>query len=187
MKLRIIAGSLRGRSIAVPARDSRFRPTLERHRESLLQIITPRLDGARAVDLCAGSGAVGFEMLSRGAAWVDFVESDRNRARHIRENACRFGVDDRCRVMAEDVRRVAKRGLGPYDILYYDPPYADEALAGLLPGLFHGIGAGGILLYEHQKTRSVLEPDAGPDVVLTDSRDFGIARVAFYSRSAPST
>ncbi|MBN2188552.1 MAG: RsmD family RNA methyltransferase, partial [Chitinispirillaceae bacterium] len=83
MRLRIIAGVLRGRILQCPGRQLAFRPTLERTRTAMADMLQPRIGGSITADLCAGSGAFGFEMLSRGAARVDFIENDRRAAELI--------------------------------------------------------------------------------------------------------
>ena len=104
MKLRIISGELKGRYVVV-GDGIDIRPTQERVRESVAEIVKRRLRGAAVADLCAGSGAFGFEMASRGAASVDFVEADKRAAVNIRENADALGVADRVRVVRDDVRK----------------------------------------------------------------------------------
>ncbi|MBD3242810.1 MAG: 16S rRNA (guanine(966)-N(2))-methyltransferase RsmD [Chitinivibrionales bacterium] len=183
MKLRIIAGNLKGRFITVRATAQRFRPTLERHRESVLQVLTPYLQGACAADLCAGSGVVGFEMLSRGAASVDFVESDRARARGIREHAEAFGVTDRCRVHCMPLARFVRDCRQRYDVVYYDPPYGDDRLAQMAGGIFVLLCAGGILAYEHARERPSPALDTEAALARHDTRTYGIATIDFYEKA----
>ena len=104
MKLRIISGELKGRYVVV-GEGIGIRPTQERVRESVAEILKRRARGAAVADLCAGSGAFGFEMASRGASSVDFVEVDKLAAVKIRENADALGVADRVRVVRDDVRK----------------------------------------------------------------------------------
>jgi 16S rRNA (guanine966-N2)-methyltransferase len=152
LKLRIISGALKGRYVkaddVVDGID--FRPTQERVRESVAEILKRRLRGAVAADVCAGSGAFGFEMLSRYAARVDFVEVDKRAVLRIGENAKAFGVEGRARVVREDVRKFAD-GKGGYDIIFYDPPYGDAELSALVPKLFGLIRPGGLLVYERRR------------------------------------
>jgi 16S rRNA (guanine966-N2)-methyltransferase len=126
---RVIAGEAGGRRLAVPAgRDTR--PTSDRAREGLFATVTSivgPLDGARVLDLYAGSGAVGLEALSRGAGHVLLVESGARAARVIRENIEAIGLPG-AEVIADRVERVLARGPGPaggrYDVVFADPPYA---------------------------------------------------------------
>ena len=163
---RIVAGAARGRRLSVPAgRDTR--PTSDRAREGLFAsvlAIRGSLDGARVLDLYAGSGAVGLEALSRGASDVLLVESDARAARVIRGNidAVRLpGV----RLLADRVERVLARGPGehpPRDVVFADPPYAApaEEVQGMLAALggcssHHGSWlAPGALVVVERGTRS---------------------------------
>jgi 16S rRNA (guanine966-N2)-methyltransferase len=187
MRLRIISGQLKGRYLTVPPGVRGFRPTLERHRESIAQILYPRLPGARAADLCAGSGAMGFEMLSRGAEHVDFVESNVGRARFISDQAGKLGVHDRCRVRSTDLRQLLGREGPLYDVIFFDPPYADDSLADLLPELFLWVAAGGILVYEHGRERPSRGASAPGGVSLADTRQFGAATMDLYVRASEET
>jgi 16S rRNA (guanine966-N2)-methyltransferase len=137
---RIIAGLARGRRLAVPAGRS-TRPTSDRTREGLFGTVTAirgGLDGAAVLDLFAGSGAVGLESLSRGAADVLLVESDARAARVIRENISAVGLPG-AQLVADRVERVIARGPAgaPRDFVFADPPYAtgDDELERILAGL----------------------------------------------------
>jgi len=131
---RIIAGVHGGRRLAAPA-GAQTRPTSDRVREaffSALETMT-ELDGARFADLYAGSGAVGLEALSRGAAFTLLVESDPKAARTIRENIGTLRVDNAARLVAGQVGQVlaAEPEGGPFDVVFADPPYVlgDDELA----------------------------------------------------------
>ena len=102
------------------------RPTPGRVKESLFSILQTRIDGSRFLDLYAGTGAIGFEAASRGAQKVVSVEGHRETAEAIREAAEQFGVDDRVEVISAPVDRALYRLEGEFDIVYADPPYADE-------------------------------------------------------------
>jgi 16S rRNA (guanine966-N2)-methyltransferase len=121
---RIVAGTAGGRRLAVPAGNS-TRPTSERTREALFSSLAALadLDGARFLDLYAGSGAVGLEALSRGAAHALLVESDGRAAALIRDNARQLGLPGAL-VRADRVQRVAAEpATGAYDLVFADPPY----------------------------------------------------------------
>lgn len=102
------------------------RPTPGRVKESLFSILQTRIEGARFLDLYAGTGAIGFEAASRGAEKVVSVEGHRDTADAIREAAEQFGVSDRVEVVAAPVDRALYRLEGEFDVVYADPPYADE-------------------------------------------------------------
>ena len=121
--MRIVAGEWRGRRIAAPA-DSRVRPTADRVREAWMSIVGPRLEGARVLDLFAGSGALGLEALSRGAASAEFVELNAPSLRALRENIAHLGAGDRAVVRRGDALRIAESlAAGAYDVAFADPPY----------------------------------------------------------------
>jgi 16S rRNA (guanine966-N2)-methyltransferase len=157
---RIVAGAARGRRLSVPGRGTR--PTADRVRESLFATVLTMcglLDGARVLDLYAGSGAVGLEALSRGASDVLLVESDPHAARAIRRNIEAVRLPG-ARLLADRVERVLTRGRGddpPRDLVFADPPYgaAAEEVERVLAAL-HGRGwlTPGALVVVERGTRS---------------------------------
>lgn len=121
---RIISGELGGRRLVLPE-DSRVRPTAERVREAWMSILAPRLPGSLVLDLFAGSGALGFEALSRGAARVTFGELSPAGVAAIRQNAESLGVSDRITVRRADAMRFIRRlSPGEFDIALADPPWS---------------------------------------------------------------
>ena len=163
---RVIAGEAGGRRLAVP--DGRnTRPTSDRAREGLFATIvslTGGLDGARVLDLYAGSGAVGLEALSRGAEHVLLVESAAKPARVIRDNIAAIGlpgaelVTDRVeRLLAQEPQEPQESGKRPYDVVFADPPYAlpGAEITAVLEALRdHGWLAKGALVIVERATRS---------------------------------
>jgi 16S rRNA (guanine966-N2)-methyltransferase len=141
--MRITGGEWRGRRIAVP-RGERVRPTQDRVREALFSMLAPELPGARFLDLYAGTGAVGLEALSRGAAEVVWVESDRQVCRLARENVARLAGAERQVICADAERwlRSGGRGAG-FDMVFADPPYEAARTAGLarLAALLRAVAA----------------------------------------------
>ena len=122
--MRITGGELRGRTIAAPASGA-ARPTQDRVREALFGILAPEMAGADFLDLFAGSGAVGLEALSRGAASATFVEADRRNAGTLGRNAEAMGVSRSCNVVVADAYRWIGSYSGPgFTIGFADPPYA---------------------------------------------------------------
>lgn len=122
--MRIIAGAWRGRPLQAPA-GMATRPTADRVRETLFSMLVSRLgtfEGLSVADLFAGSGALGFEALSRGATSVTFVESDPAAVRAIRENAEKLQAQDHVRLIGGSALTLAKAG--PFDLIFADPPYA---------------------------------------------------------------
>ena len=138
--MRVIAGLYRGRVLKSPP-SLQTRPTSDRLRETLFNVLAPRLAGARFLDLCAGTGAVGIEALSRGAAFVTFVDRVHKMCGLVEENLDLLGVPEEMTEVvkgdaAEFLRRTVRGGgedwrggHGPWDIAYFDPPYANDYLA----------------------------------------------------------
>jgi 16S rRNA (guanine966-N2)-methyltransferase len=127
--MRVIAGKYRSRLLEAP-RGMKTRPTSDRMRETLFNVLAPRIEGARFVDLYAGSGAVGIEALSRGAEFVWFAESAPAAAKAIRENLTVLKAASGCRVeersAAAVLEAMLKRGESA-DLIFLDPPYEAEA------------------------------------------------------------
>jgi 16S rRNA (guanine966-N2)-methyltransferase len=139
-RVRIIAGKWRSRMVKFPAA-AQLRPTPDRVRETLFNWLGQRLDGLACLDLFAGSGALGFEALSRGAARVVMVESDRKVADALRESARSLGADG-AEVVNADALAWLARASERFDLAFVDPPYASGlaqlALAALAPRMNPG-------------------------------------------------
>ena len=172
--MRIISGTHRGRRIAAP-KGLATRPTGDRVREAAFNLIGP-VDDARVLDLFAGSGALGLEALSRGAASVTFVESDRAACRTIADNLAKLGLTG-ARVVCADALWTVRRDTHTYDLVLVDPPY--EAWAELEPRLAEHLprvlAPDGLLVVE---TGARTEP-ALPLPIRT-SRRYGSARLTLF-------
>jgi 16S rRNA (guanine966-N2)-methyltransferase len=185
MKLRIIAGTLRGRIITLSDKSARFRPTKDRVRQSLAETIKQRLPGSAVADLCAGSGAFGIECLSRGAARTQFVEHDRVLAEGISKHIERFGLTSRSSVFMMDVKRFITLCKDAFDIIFFDPPYADGELAELAPGILGLLTPEGLLLHERASGKEDAEHSeiiVGGARFFCECRRYGDTSVDFYSR-----
>src|SRR5580692_6775643 len=123
--MRVIAGRLGGRRLTAP-RGMATRPTSDRVREALFSALGP-LGGAAVLDLYAGTGALGIEALSRGAARATFVESARPALAALRDNLAALGLEGAARVLAMPVERAVTRLGGAFDLVLADPPYAETA------------------------------------------------------------
>lgn len=123
--MRVIAGIAHGRTLAGPPAGAATRPTSDKVREALFDILGPTVAGSRVADLFAGTGALGIEALSRGARHAVFVESDRRLCEVIRRNLAAVGLADRAKVLQRDVRRAASQLAvdAPFDLAFVDPPY----------------------------------------------------------------
>ncbi len=153
MSLRVIAGELRGRKIALPRRGD-VRPTSDRVREALFSSLAGAVRDADVVDLCAGAGGLGIEALSRGARSAVFVERDPRVRATLAENLASLGLQERSRVAGGDavgwLRARAEAG-DAFDLLLADPPYASKVLAGLAETLAERpdlIRPGGVVVFE---------------------------------------
>ena len=174
MPVRIIAGSKRGARIAAP-KGMATRPTGDRVREAAFNLIGP-VDGAAVLDLFAGSGAMGLEALSRGAASATFVESDRAACRTISQNLEKLGLTG-ARVVCADAVWTLRQELRTYDLVLVDPPYElwtelEPRLAGQVERV---LAPDGLVLVE---TGSKTEP-ALP-LALRTSRRYGSARLTLF-------
>jgi len=138
-EVRIVGGRWRGRRIRFPA-DASVRPSPDRVRETLFNWLAPAIRGARCLDLFAGSGVLGFEALSRGAAHAVLVDRDRAVVRHLRETARTLGAEG-AEVVAADAMDWLHRGRGPFDVVFLDPPFD----SGLLPSLLARLDQPGCL------------------------------------------
>jgi 16S rRNA (guanine966-N2)-methyltransferase len=183
--MRVIAGALKGRVLQAPTWDG-LRPTSDRLRETLFNILAPRIEGARVLDVCAGTGAVGIEALSRGASAVTFVESDRRASALIEANLRKCGVTGRYTVDRRDAR-VDARPLpgGPFDIVFLDPPYAQSSLEPWVAIAAAQVAADGVIVLEHA---SRLDPPVRVgDLHCTRRLRQGDSALAFYTSDAPGT
>ena len=183
--MRIVAGSLKGRAIVAPEGQG-TRPTSDRARQAVFNVLehaawADSLQGARVIDLYAGSGALGFEAISRGAAFALFVEIDDEARGAIRENADAYGVMGRTRVHR---RSAVDLGVRPgsdgeaFDLAFLDPPYrqglGEQTLARLLEGRW--LRPGAIVVFERGSDEPEIET---PGYERLDARDYGAARVLF--------
>jgi 16S rRNA (guanine966-N2)-methyltransferase len=170
--MRIIAGSHRGHRIAAPTgRDTR--PTSDRVRENAFNLIGP-VDDADVLDLFAGSGALGLEALSRGAASATFVESDREACRTINANLDKLKL--RGTVLCQDAMRALARERRRYDLVLCDPPY-DYDHGKLAPHLPNLLTEDGLLVYE---TSGRADPPELPGLEVRTTRKYGSARLTLY-------
>ncbi|MEE2525365.1 16S rRNA (guanine(966)-N(2))-methyltransferase RsmD [Hyphobacterium sp. HN65] len=186
--MRIVAGRFKGRPLAAP-RGDRTRPTSDKAREALFNVLThaewaPELDGARIIDLFAGSGGLGFEAISRGGAFCLFVDIDAGARGAIRDNIEAFQLFGNTRLhrrSATDLgEKPAKLG-NPFDLIFLDPPYgkdlAPPALAGLIEG--HWVTEDALAALEVAANEAV--PDF-PGWSQVDERIWGAAKVVFLKR-----
>lgn len=181
--MRIVAGSLRGRALAAP-KDERTRPTSDRVRESVFNILAHgaagvELQGARVIDLFAGTGALGIEAVSRGAAFALFVEEDPAARAVIRTNLESFGLNGQTKIFRRDATDLGPAAqMGQFDLALLDPPYGkglgDRALASLHAGGW--LKPGAVVVVEERAEQSVAVPQGLSEV---DRRTYGDTQVLF--------
>ena len=164
-----------------------MRPTSERTREAIFDILGPRLvQGARVLDLFAGTGAMGIEALSRGAARADFVDGGKGVARALSENLRALGLVSRARVHIADLSHPALPAEleGPWELIFLDPPYDGDAGPLWVEALARAssIKPSGCLVYERRKGTVAPEPAA---LALATQRTYGDTTVAFYRAGVP--
>jgi len=179
--MRIIAGTAGSIPLLVPPKATR--PTSDRVREAVFSSLSPHLEGARVLDLFAGSGAMGLESLSRGAVSAAFVEMDRQACEVITKNLAKTRLTGGEVVCREAVSFLTTGSPGPYDLVFADPPYArDEASTALLAACFQFTGWSRLL---SNKGLLVLETLASTLLPLTEEwrllrhRDYGKTRIHF--------
>lgn len=194
--MRVISGLYRGRNLKSPP-SREVRPTSDRLRETLFNIIAPRIVGARFLDLCSGSGAIGIEALSRGAAFVTFIDRSRKACGLIEANLDLCVVpENQIEVVLSDAADYVHRAsapekhAAPWDIVFYDPPYADDYQSVLELFAFRAaplLAANGLLIAEHHHKTAL--PDALGALRRLRMRKQGDSVLSFYEleTSAQST
>ena len=190
--MRIISGELKGRRLRTPTWPG-LRPTSDRLRETLFAILGHRVTGATVLDGCAGTGAVGLEAISRGAASVTFVESDHRATSLIGANLEHCGVASRGRIIRGALPGALERVEQPatFDLVLLDPPYGfdDGTVSAILSALTRRTAAGGLLVIERPRRREPLAMEAEGNVVLIHTRRVraGESALDVYRRGAPAS
>jgi 16S rRNA (guanine966-N2)-methyltransferase len=175
--MRIVGGTHRGHLLKAPKAGTR--PTTDRTREAVFNLVLARrpLAGARVLDLFAGSGALGLEALSRGAAHTTFVEQAGAALRVVRENAAALRLADRCTLLRADALRfLASPPAAPYDVAFADPPYDLPRLAELPDLALPLLAPGGLFVLEHDTAH-----DFEGHPALETSRAYGRTVVSLFS------
>lgn len=161
-----------------------MRPTSDRLRETLFNILSSHLRDSRFLDLCAGSGAIGIEAFSRGASEVVFVENSRRAATVIKENLALIGVKDHVQIIQRDAIAALQQlenAWRQFDIIYFDPPYTSEIYAPVLNQLAKGklLAPDSIVIVEH-RSKAPLEQACGDLKIYREVKQ-GVSALAFYS------
>ncbi len=185
--MRVIAGDLGGRDLACP-KGKAVRPITGRVKGAVFNILGHRVGGAKVLDLYAGCGSFGIEALSRGAAWVDFVEREAGHVRFLEGNLEALGLSPRAGVHVREVRAALAGLAGPVDLILADPPFSPDRKL-LPPDVYEDLAAlsaspvwapGGILVLDHRGGRPLFPEAMGP--WLGQQRDYGDATVSFFRK-----
>ena len=186
--MRIVSGRLGGRRLRAPA-GAATRPTSERVREAVFSILGPPDGATHVLDLFAGSGAMGLEALSRGAASATFVDSGRPALDALRENLAELRVGAEARVVPADALSFLRKGGGPWRWVFIDPPYRSDLASKVLDVL----GSSSAVLRLDEDASVIVESDRrNPpaerhgSLIRTDSRRYGDTVIAIYRRQEPT-
>jgi 16S rRNA (guanine(966)-N(2))-methyltransferase RsmD len=185
--LRIVAGSLKGRRLKAPTWEG-LRPTSDKLRETIFNVLAPRLADARVLDGFAGTGALGIEAISRGARTVTFIDRDPRALALIEENLAACGVREACAIIRGGVARTidafgSSRVDEPFDVVLLDPPY-DIPPETALAGVSGVLASGGIAVIEHARRQQ--SPERVDQLVRVRHLVSGDSALSLYER-APGT
>ncbi len=181
--MRVIAGIAKGRKLMVP-KGRGIRPTADRAREALFSILGGRVEGARVLDLYAGSGSLGIEALSRGASLAVFIDDDRSSIQAIEENLGRADLREKAEVRQIKVgialEWLRERG-EVFDLIFLDPPYKISVteLREVFENLQDSLGAQGVAILEHSSRRSI--PDIFGGLQRFLFKRYGDTALSFYA------
>lgn len=180
--MRIVGGEFKGRAIKAP-RGRQTRPTSDRVREALFNILGERVVGSRIADCFAGTGAVGLEALSRGAHHVDFFESAREARRILQGNVERLAVTDRVQLVGSPLPR-ALADRGPWDMVFMDPPWTRGLAAPVVDALNQAerLAPGAcVIIEERVGHEGTVEEWAGRQMKMFDRRVYGDTALVFLT------
>jgi 16S rRNA (guanine(966)-N(2))-methyltransferase RsmD len=179
--MRVIAGRFKGRRLKTPSWEG-LRPTSDKLRETLFNVLAARVEGARVLDGYAGTGAIGIEALSRGAAHVTFVEKDRRAAELIEQNVAACGVEGGYTIRCAEVAAAldALPAADAFDLILLDPPYDIDNVSVALTAAARRVAAGGLVVLERPTRR---DPDAPAALLRTRDVKSGDSTLTFFERS----
>ena len=179
--MRVIAGRYKGRRLKAPSWEG-LRPTSDKLRETLFNILVQRIEGARVLDGYAGTGAVGIEALSRGAAHVTFAERDRRAVALIRENIAACGAADYTIHTGDLITLLRGWGAAPLDLIWLDPPYETAGIVDALDAAAGALHPEGLVVLERATRR---EPEVPRSLMRIRDVKSGDSTLTFFARSSP--
>ncbi len=184
--MRVITGMYKGRILRT-VKDLSVRPATDRVKKTIFDMLTNRmvLEGASVLDLFAGSGSLGIEALSRGAAHVTFVETNADALGFIEQNIAMLGCENTTEILCQDAMQFLRRSQDEYDLIFADPPYAYDETSTIPSVIFQDriLKRHGYLLIEHA---SKLEFLTTPQYDVGPSRKFGRTHVTFFQHRRPA-
>jgi len=182
--MRIVAGKFRGRNL-VKSDHLKLRPTTDKNREALFNILTSgklgfEIRDSQILDMCCGTGAVGFEALSRGAKAVTFVDLSREHLEVVKKNSVLLEVENSCEILCADAKKLSQNNK-QFDLVFVDPPYAEDYLVIVKNLVEKGwIGEKSLVVVESQTTKEELGFDG---LQLVESRVYGATSFWFFLRN----
>jgi len=180
--MRVISGSARGRKLREPEGQS-IRPTTDNVKESIFNIIQFDIEGRRVLDLFAGTGQLGIEALSRGAAAVVFVDASADAVKLVRDNVRLMGFEDRATVLRGDALQYLARG-GKFDVVFLDPPYPSNLIEKALKMIFEFdiLNENGIIICETKKEARL--PEAPEPYRSGREYRYGKIKISLFTRAS---
>jgi 16S rRNA (guanine966-N2)-methyltransferase len=182
--MRIIAGTMKGRKLKAPS-GLELRPTSDKVKEALFNILASRIEGANLLDLYAGTGSIGIDALSRGAQSVVFVENNKRHFQFLKKNLASYPLEGRAETFATaaaDFLRKARKSNRSFDIIFIDPPYQSKEIEKILPILQEGdmITTHGLVVIEHFHKKSL--PETVGNLSFLKKYKYGETILSFYAK-----
>lgn len=178
--MRVITGSLRGRNLETLGGDDITRPTTQSTKEALFSSIQFEIEGAKILDLFAGSGQLGIEAISRGARHCTFVEKDKNAYKIVENNINKCRIADSCRLVLSDAKSFLLKK-DNFDIAFLDPPYRKGLVEESLPKLVELMSDDGVIICETAKEEAL--PDEVADWTKAKEKAYGKTKLTYYRKA----
>ena len=182
MDLVILGGKYRGKKINVPSNIEDFRPTKSMVKEAVCSSIMMDIPNANVLELCGGSGAFSFELISRGAQKTTVIELNKKRATFITNTAKAMGIENQVDVIHDDAISYVENNKSSYDIIFFDPPYHENTLTDLLVPLFEMVHVGGVLIFEQAKNDTYPQTIIPPNNYKCKSKKYGQTLITYFRR-----